>query len=1387
MANTEGMPDEFVESLAMASSTTTTRTSSSSRRLSRLQERMEMPMGGEGSRPAAKVIRKSAPAVKSSSSSSSTIQIQERPPTSEQSAPAPPALALVGSVLERSAPTHAGASSSTAHKGKKPSRFAQQQAQLKASSNNQGFPSVNMPLGTFLKKKPSTATTKSESPSNPQQQYTLPIPASSSSTTQTASQDNSSSNNTKDDSSMLLQASRQEASSMLSDMSRDEILEAQQELTASLSPDMLAFLQARGKAKQKKNSNQQQTASSRITSSASKPTTPVPQPQQSRQPPRSSNLASSTQEKERLASLVSSVQTHDDLDKLYQQELQQEHPLDGDKQTPGGGDTFPLACDLLRSSVPRQALWAAKQVRDHLQERVDKLIKTKTGASDRDWPTLLPVSLRCLLDQPSGANGYILHSYVIQSLQYLIQLELPHFASDRDIWIHQLHFMEDAVPTTQSVFPSVQVKPLTVQETGTSKPVAYATSSSSTSAQEDAVAFEKDPLWTLLSKMRLLPRLAQLLNQNSVLPQEFVAASSKVLQLLCQRSPGAASAIAQHPTLVQALLQATILEDRHLVAIDLATITLGFFCVLARQSRVAAESLKVQEWLPQILGVPASNQKHFELQQRAIVLWRTCLRYGLALQCTSDILQLAAAKHLTLPFSERFSLSTLFLSAFAQVLECVHIAQSKPEEKAKAKITGEQWQVLSQAASWLSLTRRNVWSTISAESSENVEDGDSVDLKAVLGWHAARIRFLGAFFQISSVLQNSPNSQSEFKADEISMEEELGLLESIDRWLDTRGFVQKACSVIASSGISTNVITHDDTVDYELEATSSSFLASLVLLVLAFEKDPSKTGNAMVRSLSRSITQRLVAALLSCLQKASSRSNVSTNQTSHAPFRQGWINQSHFSMAKILAHAASLEILSSADSSLVRLLVFALLGRLTRGQEAIGAVLFSMDTLFQPNTNPLEEDFTSSSPISSLFLGEICGSQSARKQLDHSFKLQHGFGLTSDEFGPFELDSLISNADNMVPNHGNSELILPIGRYWLWKTLSGSVQTNTKPFSHGTTEGTSVVAATLNILLEIEQQEEISNLRGHGYSSKIPLGAKLYYLMNVCLHHEDILQDSKVLESAEALFDMLFRRISKSSIQAFGNACFHHISTTRSHQNETEEEKLDEKDEKLLKMFNPEPIDKVSLSTEELKALDAFIEDLLAAFNDYGAQYDFFIKCMRLFLMSMFPTSIRCKALKELSGVLHLLTLPGELEDTSSTGICLVLSKGINGGLPAKDQSLRDSSDLLNLVASFTRPGGTARAPEGFFLLLSIALLARNLAICLSEDDSTGLEAFKKRIAVVDAGIADRIFQVTRDFLGSDGCVDDLINAIVNHRVVVEQQGRVKTEVQIYEGIQQLL
>lgn len=1425
MANTEGLPDEFVASL-MTTPVSATATASKAKenkkkdssaigggipdiveraepqkpRLSRrrrqgapimsaatnqrLQERMNMPIP-DGGQPAAQVIRPSQSPITPS-------QQQNRITTSQISSSAqeeknlmlPPS--IVGEIVEHSV-SSAERKSSAFKQRRKQSRFAQQAKASQSQPQNLGidgvgFPSVHMPIGTFVNKpkQPQRNQTRIEKPSSEQPQEV---------------------EEPKSEQESMKQASERDATNMLAQMSMDEIQSHQRDLEAALSPEIKAFLKARSNKKKQEVAPMKEAS---VEEEESPPTTKIPiAAKKTEKDPQ--------EEKERLAKLMSSVRTHQDLDEAYHQEMQQAHPLE--HETPlgsGEGNTsdgdgsndpldkdFVMACDLLRSSVKRQALWAARVVSQNLSKRVQELQQETLGQSlpshattRKNWPLLLPISLRCLLDEPIHGQG-ILHTYVLQALYSLLLLNA---VDDHLIWvdsssaygwetketdqvgpintgdatnptvaelssspwsekdIYQHFFMDDAVPTPplDTAYPSNTVQPLALDNGKSSKSVAaYSTSSSSTSAMEDAKAFEKDPMWTLLSKMRIIPRLTQLLcpkNEALMLPEEAWIASCGILAMLAQRSPGAASAIVHQQSMFERILDHCLMRysserqqpDHKEKAIleQVAFASMQLLSTLARQSRVTAKAIAphMEEILPPLLLLSDNlSPLEIRLQKMGINLWRTLLRYGLGLPGFATMLKMAA-HHWALPHTNPSSLSVEYLSAFAQILECARIAQSKASDPPKAKkkpiIDEESMRILSMVPTHLAAIQRQLLlSDSDVENNTSSSDLRSPDTCRGFQWNAAKLSFLSSYWSLAADNAQSTGIQ-EVKVEEISMEDELAFLEALDVWTDPGGKVEAAWKLAWQQESEDG---GDMVIRAPKQAAASAYLSSFANTLVAMDMSRGSQKNRMVQQLAKAVVKHFVERII----EGCKRTKILPRNEKVSLPRQGWMNQCYFSIAKLLFHAHTTGVLTaSSDISQARIFVFSLLGHLDRGNEAVAAVLFSQDIFFMPNGSPLYDPSTGSSPISTMFLGEICGSEAARKQLDHSFKLQHGFGLTREGYGPFALDSLLTT--NRVGPKTSGDLILPLGNLWLLQTLSGSIQMKHQTIDKGTNEAVRVVSTTLGLLLELEEAEEIDT-SCRWYSTSIPVGAKMYYLLNICLHPETILRDDLIAETACALFEKYCSQLNETSLSELSEACQSHTEPTKKEVIDPEaDQNTNDKEKALLDKLLNHPNSKtiIDLSPEAMRSLEALLEDVISAYRDYGAQYSFFTKCVRLFLSPLYPPSIRCRAIQELRGMLHLLTLADESKSDEE-----LLQVFLSGGLPGTDSSTKDASNVLDAIAVAVAKESSGRNLDGFFLQFAVATLGRNLASSIL--DATGsLSSSKRRLSQIPSLISSLVCDV---------------------------------------------
>merc|ERR1711935_735711 len=128
----------------------------------------------------------------------------------------------------------------------------------------------------------------------------------------------------------------------------------------------------------------------------------------------------------------------------------------------------------------------------------------------------------------------------------------------------------------------------------------------------------------------------------------------------------------------------------------------------------------------------------------------------------------------------------------------------------------------------------------------------------------------------------------------------------------------------------------------------------------------------------------------------------------------------------------------------------------------------------------------------------------------------------------------------------------------------------------------------------------------------------------------------------------------------------------------------------------------------------------------------------------MFPSLIRCRVLRELEKMLHLLTVSKESDD--DVKMTELLSKSLTGGLPAVDNSIRDDTDILNAVAKAIA-AASPRPLEGYMRHYCIGMLVRNFAISLTTEQ--GIELSKKRLKRLNAESVQLVCEATELFLQS--------------------------------------
>lgn len=1374
---------------------------------SSLRQRMDQPMGD---RPAATVVRRAPPtttanvAVKTSHpikqkstliptpqgaipfSSSSSITSSHTNPVARIQTPettSSPVLSVVGNIVERKQKDrrlrghlrrrllqtepanqcNINATDNNNNNTMQPSRFARER-QLQAPAA-EGFPSVRQPLGTFTKKSISRSP-----PTDP-----LSSAAASHSP-----------------------ETRTTAEEMLAQMSPEQVRESIQELQQALSPETIAFLRKRGQAKQQQQQHRQENP--HVASHRAALSSP---PLASERPTTAAVIQNDPAEKERLATILSSIRTYQDLDAAYAAEMgtteEEDEEEDGSTMRLDNTDhtnanphtRLVQPCELLRSTAPRQKLWAVKQVAQYLQDdlaqgrwcRIDKASSSSYPTTPH-WPLLLPVSLRCLLDTPASSStvsSFFLYTYCLQALYALLQLRA---CSDHVIdctgkelttnAAYQLYFLDDAVPTPSlracySCSSSNAITPLMNVGTddenknktasgnhGDVSAVAYATLSSSTSAQADGEAFLRDPMWTLLSKMRIIPRLAQILRLNTkrfppsssvtgtfnTLPQEAIEAICGILAMVAQRSPGAASAIVQHPTLLRDLIGVVFPPDDSSPRCDaaLGVPVVILLCTLARQSRVAAEGIDCDTLLLRVLASKAHDDNEFRLQQWSLILWRTLLRYGLCLSSLSSLLPIATT-HTTLG-SGRFSLAADFFAAFACVADCVKVAQMiTTDESGKMGVTHE---MLSQAGVWLS-------GALPREAIRHLEKCKSHDLPVdklsranLLRFLASCMKFLKSFLSMSN--GNDRLSPGECKSEELSTSEDSKCVQALHSLVSSHAFkcVLEPCVHSLTGGER-----QGEFGDKGLDAAVFCYLDSIFRLTTTiYDYHNNRNNDFPIENGMEQLVECLWQDITKCLGATAS------DRTKFEPVEaaaKGWWTQFQADMVEFLAKT------QTSALNLARPMAFSLMGRIDLGDESLAATIFSHDILFKPQSDRTK----SPSPISTMFIRELCRHPNSRNQLDHSFKLHGGLGITSEGKGLFDLQSLLSEAENSSGQNISGEHLLPLGKYWLWQTLSGTVapyhqrqqpQLSSNEIAASEEDSQEVVAiltASLQLLTELEgAPRSMPALRW--YVECLDAGAKLYHLCNISLQAEEILGQEQILTLSEALLDTIFGASKDDIGPSFSTACFVHSSSKAI--SGDRDNGVDETTGRHLNAVLH------GGQRDEIKALQDFAGDICDAFVEYGAQYAFVTKCVRLLLLPCFPASVRCLVLNRTNGLHHLLTLPDE-----ETNISTLLKLYMVGGLPSVDESRKDAPGFLDDLSCLFCDNSPQRLDSGLVSLLAVTLLARSLAIELDSSGSGNVSSVvKRRIVQLNQEMKVRVLETAGAFLASDGRQDDLVKATLH-------------------------
>ena len=196
-------------------------------------------------------------------------------------------------------------------------------------------------------------------------------------------------------------------------------------------------------------------------------------------------------------------------------------------------------------------------------------------------------------------------------------------------------------------------------------------------------------------------------------------------------------------------------------------------------------------------------------------------------------------------------------------------------------------------------------------------------------------------------------------------------------------------------------------------------------------------------------------------------------------------------------------------------------------------------------------------------------------------------------------------------------------------------------------------------------------------------------------------------------------------------------------------------EKKVMAILEPSTPNDCGFTSATVRSLEGLLNDLCDAFLDFGAQYPFFTRCIRLFLANGFPAKIRSMAIQRLRGALHLLSLSDDGD------LVKILPSFFAGGLPLIDGSMRDAPEMLDCITTVYSRDARVRSDDRFFTAWAVGLLARSFASAVAAGGST--TSTKQRILNMEESIFLRIIETTARLLVGDGTRDSLVFAVLEH------------------------
>lgn len=1213
-----------------------------------LQKRLEMPMGVK---PAARVKRRGKPiavpgnmedtdAIADPMDSKNAVRDQLVEPREGGSTASEPdsMSAVLGSVVERR------------RKGRSKKKKMLTNGTIPRSN---GFPALRVaPVGTLVR--PRIQHQQRASPERKeimlQEEYT---PVNSSATNNTTEQ--------------MLKESQSEAAAMLNDMSDTEIHQQAQELRSSLNPNLVAFLEQRGKSKG--------AVKSEKVVSFVEPITDEPKPSA-------------------LAETLSSIRTYQDLDTAYETYIKEHGRETSSHVVSDEKDDFLLACDLLRSTSPHQTLWAARCVAQELSKR-------------QDIPLLLPISLRCLLDSSITTEKSALQAtYVLQALYTLVckcacsdhVVDVTGNSMDAAA-IYQLYFLDDAVPTARirSCYEAVTLQSIATNELG----AAYTTQSSALSAQSDAKAFQKDPMWTLLSRTRILPRLATIARLSTCLPVEAWVSVCGILAMLGQRSPGAATAILDHATLLPCLESRLMFgSGEYHPSRSLPMVIL--YCTLSRQSRHAATRIAEQatDKIVEIMSLGGVGDEWRLLHRWTLILWRILLRYGYGATIAQSMLTISTPILTLGPNAkDTLEIATGFYSCFTVLLKyastcCLYSESKSPEEAA----TSASSDTLKQASLWL--TSESSW----RQSLGHFQSIRDVSSPSVCSFYASVLLFLKA--SLRHVIETIGRKVISNTDTEIA-----GRIKDLAQVLG--GFIGHP-SIANSFQLATEnaifPVTRSDADADKREAASAALFTSLS----GFIEYLSRQSDFM--SSSGTYLESMTSWTKAPKTDFPSQRKLSLQTETLDKSRIRWLN---LSLVAILLSDMSITLSTRKAGAKI------LIGRLLCGEEALFAAILNGGVLNGGRT-------TLTTALATL----LCASKSGRSQLLHSRMILDRFveiDIVSSETAPLDIKSLLSESTDATPDD-----LLPLGGHWLWQLASGSFNSGRSEHSIAERENGEVMSDALGAILRGENDDYGSIIP---YTHTLTLGPKVFWMICVFLHG-----NTRDFSIASNVLKLYMHRWTNDECATFIGTCLKHHVQQPTKAADTEDS------------IDPDPaarqIVESNIPEASVRALEALVNDVCDKVLLDGPECSLGVLCLRVFLANSFSPKIRCLVLQKLRETIHLLT-HDDLLDIDSLWLEYCVAPGIDY------QATREPPEIIDCVVDLYAHGRVVRPDDCFVNDWAVLLLARNVILHIKTGNQASLRVMYRRLQLVHRAVATRVFVAVSNYLENANAPMDTLIAII--------------------------